>query len=89
MFHAVDHRHINSPFDSNMNMNAVLIPLLLLVWKAILTSEAIVLPNFYPFGQSEGDRLLPRNDDGSSGMVQISIPFPFFDQNHDSLFVSK
>ncbi|KAL9985251.1 hypothetical protein ACROYT_G007629 [Oculina patagonica] len=50
--------------------------------------EADVLQNFYPFGQSEGDLLLPANDDGSSGTVPISIPFPFFDRNHDSLFVN-
>lgn len=50
--------------------------------------EALVLPNFYPFGQSEGDQLVPTNDDGSSGTIPISIPFPFFDRNHNSLFVS-
>lgn len=53
-----------------------------------LLTEAILLPKFYPFGTSEGDQVVPRNDDGSSGEVQISIPFPFFDQYHNSLFVS-
>ena len=47
-----------------------------------------MLPNFYPFGASEGDQVVLRNDDGSSGEVPISILFPFFDQNHNSLFVS-
>ena len=51
-------------------------------------TEAIRLPKFYPFGTSEGDQVVSRNDDGSSGEVQISIPFPFFDQYHNSLFVS-
>ena len=46
------------------------------------------LPNFYPFGQSEGDQLVPTNDDGSSGTIPISISFPFFERNHNSLFVS-
>ncbi|CAH3144389.1 unnamed protein product [Pocillopora meandrina] len=50
--------------------------------------EALVLPNFYPFGQSEGDQLVPTNDDGSSGTIPISVPFPFFDRNHNSLFVN-
>ncbi|XP_038072987.1 sushi domain-containing protein 2-like [Patiria miniata] len=41
-----------------------------------------------PFGVEEGDSFLPANDDGSSGRVQISFNFPFFDHNHDSLFVN-
>ena len=72
-----------------MKTNEVLLLFSLLVCDGILTVEAIVLPNFYRFGQSEGDQLLPPNDDQSSGTVPISIPFPFFDQNHNSLFVSR
>lgn len=60
----------------------------LLACHNVLLSEAIVLPNFYPFGVSEGDQLVPTNDDGSSGTIPISIPFPFFDKNQNSLFVS-
>ena len=48
----------------------------------------VPLSDFYPYGLSEGDTALPANDDGSSGEIQISIPFPYFDQNHNSLFVS-
>ena len=72
-----------------MKTVAVLIPLLLLTRDEIITLKAAVLPNFYPFGQSEGDQFLPPNDDGSSGIVPITIQFPFFDQNHNSLFVSR
>ena len=72
-----------------MKTVAVLIPLLLLARDEILTLEAAVLPNFYPFGYSEGDQFLPQNDDGSSGIVPITIQFPYFDQNHNSLFVSR
>ena len=50
--------------------------------------ESHKLPNFYPFGANEGDTIVPPNDDGSSREVKISVPFPFFDQNHKSLFVS-
>ncbi|KAJ7394041.1 hypothetical protein OS493_003714 [Desmophyllum pertusum] len=71
-----------------MKIVVILMPFLLLAHDEILTPEALVLPNFYPFGQSEGDLLLPPNDDRSSGTVPISIPFPFFDQNHNSLFVN-
>ncbi|XP_038073810.1 sushi domain-containing protein 2-like isoform X2 [Patiria miniata] len=42
----------------------------------------------FPFGAGEGDSFLPPNDDGSSGEIPITIPFPFFDHNHDSLFVN-
>ena len=62
--------------------------LVLLPCHIILLSNAIVLPNFYPFGVSEGDQLVPTNDDGSSGTIPISILFPFYDRNHNSLFVS-
>ena len=51
-------------------------------------SAGIELKNFYPYGIDNGDTLVPTNDDGSSGRVDISSPFPFFDQNHNSLFVS-
>lgn len=72
-----------------MKIVAVLTSLLLLACDELLISEATVLPDFYPFGQSEGDQVLPPNDDQSSGTVSISIQFPFFDQNHNSLFVSR
>lgn len=76
------------PLTQNMKINLILIPLLLLACDEILTSKAVTLPNFYPFGEREGDQLLQKNDDGSSGSVPISIPFPYFDQYHNSLFVS-
>ena len=57
--------------------------------QMLFLAKALVLPNFYHFGAiSESDRVVPRNDDGSSGEVQISIPFPFFDRYHKSLYVS-
>ena len=62
--------------------------IVLLCNQFILLSNAIVLPNFYPFGVSDGDQLVPTNDDGSSGTIPISIQFPFYDRNHNSLFVS-
>ena len=72
-----------------MKIVAALIPILFLACVEILTSEAAVLPNFYPFGQSEGDQFLPQNDDESSEIVPTTIQFPFFDQNHNFLFVSR
>ncbi len=48
----------------------------------------IVLEDFYPYGPENGDTSVPTNDDGSSGRVNIGFPFPFFDEEHESLFVS-
>ncbi|XP_070553583.1 uncharacterized protein [Ptychodera flava] len=38
----------------------------------------------FPFGTPVGDSVLDRNDDGNSGEIFISIPFPFYDHNHYS-----
>ena len=65
-----------------------LLALLLFSWDDIGVLEARKLKNFYPFGESEGDQVVTPNDDGSSGEVSISFPFPFFGQDHNSLFVS-
>lgn len=48
----------------------------------------IELEDFYPFGPENGDTSAPINDDGSTGRVNIGFPFPFFDQEHEFLFVS-
>ena len=74
--------------SQTMGFAAFFMPLVFFACCKFSFLEAVVLPDFYPFGQSERDQLLPPNDDQSSGTVPISIPFPFFDQNHDSLFVS-
>ena len=65
-----------------------LLALLLFSWDDIGVLEARKLKNFYPFGESEGDKVVTPNDYGSSGKVSISFPFPFFGQDHNSLFVS-
>lgn len=71
-----------------MKFLKLLATLLLFSWDDIGVLEATKLKNFYPFGESEGDKVVTRNDDGSSGEVPISFPFPFFGQDHNSLFVS-
>uniref|UniRef100_A0ABM0M9L1 Protein mesh-like n=1 Tax=Saccoglossus kowalevskii TaxID=10224 RepID=A0ABM0M9L1_SACKO len=43
---------------------------------------------FYPYGPEIGDETNPINDDGSSGEQFISIPFPFFETFHDSLWIN-
>ena len=49
----------------------------------------VELSDFYPYGPENGDSVVSTNDDGSSGRVDIVFPFPFFDVDHKSLFVSS
>lgn len=79
---------ISAQFVQRMKSALSSVQLTLFALSQLSILEALVLPNFYTFGQSEGDQLVPTNDDGSSGTIPISIPFPFFDRNHNSLFVS-
>ena len=47
------------------------------------------LSEFYPFGRNNGDRGIPREDDGNSGRVGLSTAnFNFLGKRSDSLFVS-
>ena len=69
---------------------AFLAPFLFFVCSEISTiTFALSLPNFYPFGESVGDHVNPPNDDGGSDKVEILVPFPFFGEAHNSLFVSN
>ncbi|XP_071480508.1 uncharacterized protein [Diadema antillarum] len=65
--------------DSSVNLNG---------FEAVISARC---PEdiFFPFGASEGDAFLPANDDGSTSELQISVVFPFFDDDHDSLFVNN
>ncbi|XP_077984839.1 sushi domain-containing protein 2-like [Glandiceps talaboti] len=42
----------------------------------------------FPYGPEIGDNINERNDDASSDEILLAIPFPFFDHNHDSLWVN-
>ncbi|XP_070554203.1 protein mesh-like [Ptychodera flava] len=42
----------------------------------------------YPYGPEFGDAINELNDDGSSGQVFLSTLFPFFDEDHDFLWVN-
>ena len=56
---------------------------------AIQLCFSAALSFFYPYGVSNGDTALPTGDDSSSGSISISVPFPFFNSNYNSLYVSK
>ncbi|XP_056132458.1 LOW QUALITY PROTEIN: sushi, nidogen and EGF-like domain-containing protein 1 [Lampris incognitus] len=50
---------------------------------------AVPLEDFYPFGQDEGDSQTIAQDDGGSGLVEISVAFPFFGDRHAGLYVNN
>lgn len=49
---------------------------------------AVPLEDFYPFGLDEGDSQTIEQDDGGSGLIEISVAFPFFGEWHTGLYVS-
>ncbi|KAK2168445.1 hypothetical protein NP493_1225g02057 [Ridgeia piscesae] len=62
---------------------------LLSVAPTAVTGQALSAPaHFYPYGPGVGDSTAPVNDDGSTGSISISTSFPYFDQNHRSLYVN-
>ena len=86
---ATDFRDLCCFTNPSMRLDAFLITRILFACgQIVFLTEALVLPNFYPFGTNEGDQSVPSNDDNNSGEVQLSIPFPFFDEYQKSLFVS-
>ncbi|CAC5386536.1 Sushi, nidogen and EGF-like domain-containing protein 1,Alpha-tectorin [Mytilus coruscus] len=60
----------------------------LLVVFFIQGCYCVQLNDFYPYGQSHGDHIVPTNDDGSSIRVPISTSFPYFNQVFRSLYVN-
>uniref|UniRef100_A0A8C2GT15 Sushi, nidogen and EGF-like domains 1 n=1 Tax=Cyprinus carpio TaxID=7962 RepID=A0A8C2GT15_CYPCA len=50
---------------------------------------AVPLEEFYPFGLDEGDSQTIEQDDGGSGLVAISVAFPFFGEQHIGLYVNN
>uniref|UniRef100_A0A7N9AM32 Sushi, nidogen and EGF-like domain-containing protein 1 n=1 Tax=Mastacembelus armatus TaxID=205130 RepID=A0A7N9AM32_9TELE len=50
---------------------------------------AVPLEGFYPFGQDKGDSQTIAQDDGGSGLVEISVAFPFFGDRHTGLYVNN
>ncbi|XP_060071369.1 protein mesh-like [Ylistrum balloti] len=51
-------------------------------------TSGIPVSQFYPYGETVHDHSFPKNDDGSSPRVNISTLFPFFNSQHDSLYVN-
>ncbi|XP_078419579.1 sushi, nidogen and EGF-like domain-containing protein 1 [Cetorhinus maximus] len=49
----------------------------------------VPLSDFYPFGLEHGDTVNAKVDDGGSGLVEISLRFPFFGERHSGLYVNN
>ncbi|XP_038138318.1 sushi, nidogen and EGF-like domain-containing protein 1 [Cyprinodon tularosa] len=71
---------------------------MLLVLQAILSCFCTLLPrvepavsleDFYPFGPDQGDTQTIAQDDGGSGLQEISVAFPFFGDRHSGLYVNN
>uniref|UniRef100_A0A3B5L676 NIDO domain-containing protein n=1 Tax=Xiphophorus couchianus TaxID=32473 RepID=A0A3B5L676_9TELE len=45
--------------------------------------------DFYPFGPDQGDAQTTAQDDGGSGLREISVAFPFFGDRHSGLYVNN
>ena len=64
------------------------LPLIYVIATILLRAVSAVPLQFYSFGRDYGDELLESSDDGSTEEIQLTVSFPFFDRDHDSLFVS-
>ena len=42
----------------------------------------------YPYGSGLCDYLVPKNDDGSEGPIDLSVPFPFFNKVYSTIFIN-
>ena len=59
------------------------------VFSLFTTATAIPLVNFYSFGTGAGDSSVGPTLDGSSPAIILSEPFPFFTEDHSTIFVSN
>jgi len=42
----------------------------------------------YPYGTGMCDTLVPKNDDGSIGPIDLGVPFPFFDKVYSTFYIN-
>ncbi|BFZ05895.1 hypothetical protein BsWGS_08934 [Bradybaena similaris] len=50
---------------------------------------SVSLSELFPFGTSVNDNQTACDDDGGSGEIRLTIPFPFFGRWHDKLYVNN
>ena len=66
----------------------MLVLLCLIATSPLLQLAAGVSSELYPFGDGSLDSSLGPNDDGSSSPITLLRPFPFFDEDRTTVFVS-
>ena len=52
-------------------------------------TSAVPFAEFYPFGATAGDTVVPRTDDGSSPPITLPAPFMFFGNSFTVIHVSS
>ncbi|XP_053355426.1 sushi, nidogen and EGF-like domain-containing protein 1 isoform X2 [Clarias gariepinus] len=72
-------------------LRQLLLWLCMLLWLGMPSGvmPAVPFEDFYPFGQEQGDTQTIKQDDGGSGLVGISVAFPFFGDRHTGLYVNN
>ncbi|MCJ8729669.1 hypothetical protein PDJAM_G00109160 [Pangasius djambal] len=72
-------------------LRQLLLCLCTLLWLSMPSGvmPAVPLEDFYPFGHEQGDSQTITQDDGGSGLVEISVAFPFFGDRHTGLYVNN
>lgn len=65
------------------------VTIVVLLLFCLLQVSAIPLDNFYPFGADAGDDAIGPTLDGSSPILDLSRPFPFFKNDHLTIVVSR
>ena len=61
----------------------------LILFASFRVAVCIPLRDFFSFGRfAQLDSTLPRNDDGSSPAIDLSVIFPYFDRNYRVVYVS-
>lgn len=62
--------------------------MILLLSFLLCITTTFATPELFPYGAEYGDQYLEPNDDSSSPKVPIRTLFPFFNNQHDSLYVN-
>ena len=71
-----------------IDLNYSMKPVVFIVFAVLTCATAIPLGEFYPFGFAVSDLRNNVTDDGSSSTISLNTPFPFFDEEYSTLFVS-
>ena len=69
-----------------VNLKYFFIFLALIVYATY--GHAIEIQDFLPYGIDVGDKQMPTTDDAASDPIDISVKFPFFQNNFQRIFLS-